>query len=537
MEGATILRLQTMMSAGETSSVRLCQAYLERIDSFDRNGPAIHAVIELNPDALGLAEALDQEREDGHVRGPLHGVPILVKDNIDTRDRMQTTAGSLALEGHRAARDATIVRRLRSAGAVLLGKTNLSEWANFRGKRSVSGWSSRGGLTRNPYALDRSACGSSSGSAAAVAAGFCAVAVGTETDGSIICPSQTNGIVGLKPTLGLLSRSGIIPISHSQDTPGPMARSVEDAAVLLGALTGMDSRDPATRGSKGRAHRDYARYLDRDGLRGARLGVARNMLGSDPRPTALLESALDVIRKLGGVVIDPADVPNYDKFGDAEVDVLLYEFKADLNRYLGSLGRRAGVHSLDDVIRFNEENRDQVMPYFGQERMTAANEKGPLTDRKYRQSRAKARRLARQEGLDAAFRKHRLDAIVVISGGPAWMIDLANGDPRSWDMESTSPPAVAGYPHITVPVGFVFGLPVGISFIGKAWQEAKLLRLAYAFEQATQVRRPPHFAPTAAPSWASATSAREPDASPTNSRESLAEMDLLESHKPAGEMI
>ena len=493
MEGLTISQLQAKMRSGELSSRSLCEGYLARIDLLDRPPSGVNSVIELNPEALELADARDRERGAGKLRGQLHGIPILLKDNIDTHDRMQTTAGSLALEGFHAARDAHIVRRLRSAGAVILGKANLSEWANFRGKRSISGWSSRGGLTRNPYALDRSACGSSSGSAAAVAAGFCAGAVGTETDGSIICPSQTNGIVGLKPTLGLLSRSGIIPIAHSQDTPGPMARTVEDAAVLLGALTGADPRDPATRAGRERALRDYTRFLDAGGLKGARIGVARNMLGTDARLIAILDSAVDAMKKLGAVIIDPADIPNFDKFGKTELEVLHFEFKADLDKYLGGLGRAGQVHSLLDVIRFNEANRSRVMPYFGQERMEKAQEKGPLTSPKYRQALSKNRRLTRREGIDKAFRKHRLDAVVVVSGGPAWMIDLANGDPRSWDMESTSPPAVAGYPHITVPAGHIFGLPVGISFFAKAWQEPVLLRVAYAFEQATRARKPPQF--------------------------------------------
>jgi len=493
MDEMTIPEMQEKMASGELTARSLCESYLERIEKLDRQGPAINSVIELNPDALAIADNLDDERTAGKIRGPLHGIPILIKDNIDTHDRMQTTSGSLALEGSIAPHDAYLVRRLRKAGAIILGKTNLSEWANFRGRRSVSGWSSRGGLTRNPYALDRSACGSSSGSGAAVASNFCAAAVGTETDGSIICPAQTNGIVGIKPTLGLISRSGIIPIAHSQDTAGPMARTVEDAAILLGALTGIDKKDPATRLSKKRKFKDYTQFLDRDGLKGARIGVARNMAGTDPRVLQIFESCLEVMKQWGAVIIDPADVPNFDKLRKTEMEVLHTEFKADLNAYLATLGPEVRVRTVKDIIQFNEENKFRMMPFFGQEYFTTAQKKGSLNSKKYQKALAKNHRLTRKEGIDATMKKHQLDAIVVPSGGPAWVIDLVNGDANNWDMKSTSLAAVAGYPHITVPAGYIFGLPVGISFFGKAWQEPVLIKLAYAFEQATKVRRPPRF--------------------------------------------
>jgi amidase len=492
----TIAELQEKMESGELTSRRLAELYLGRIEAVDKSGPYINSIIELNPDALEIADTLDEQRKAGKTRGALHGIPILIKDNIDTHDRMQTTAGSLALDGHIAEKDSFLVKQLRKAGALILGKTNLSEWANFRGKRSISGWSSRGGLTRNPYALDRSACGSSSGSGAAVAANLCAAAVGTETDGSIICPAQTNGIVGIKPTLGLISRSGIIPIAHSQDTAGPMSRTVTDAAILLGAMTGVDSQDAATRLSKKRALSNYTKFLDRNGLQGARIGVARNMAGTNPRILKIFDFCIEVLKKLGAEIIDPADVKDFDKFGKTELDVLHYEFKADLNKYLKSLNGSARVHSMEDVIKFNEDNSDKVMPYFGQEHMITALGKPSLSDKKYRDALAKNHLYARTKGLDATLRRHKLDAIIVPSGGPSWMIDLVNGDSINWDMESTSPAAVAGYPHITVPAGYIFGLPVGLSFIGKAWQEPTLIKFAYAFEQATQLRRMPRFLPS-----------------------------------------
>ncbi len=497
MEEMTILKLQEKMSSGALSARAIAEMYLERIQALDSGGPALKAIIELNPDALTIADSLDTERKTKGPRGPLHGIPVLIKDNIDTADRMTTTAGSLALVGSTPSQDAFVVRRLRDAGAVFLGKTNLSEWANFRSSHSTSGWSSRGGLTRNPYALDRNPCGSSSGSAVAVAAELCAAAIGTETDGSIVCPSSANSVVGIKPTLGLVSRSGIIPISHSQDTAGPMARTVADAAILLGALTGVDSRDPATRQSRERAHTDYAQFLDPNGLLGARIGVARNFFGFNEQVDQIMETCIDDMVRLGVVIVDPADVANADQLWDNEFEVLLYEFKADLNRYLADLGPDAPVHSLEEVIRFNERNRDRVMPYFGQDLLLKANEKGPLTDEAYIKALQENRRLSREEGIDATLRENELDAIIAPAGGPAWLTDLVNGDHHAGGSSSTA--AVAGYPNITLPAGYVHGLPVGISFFSSAYQEPTLFRLAFAFEQATQVRQPPQFLPTAAP--------------------------------------
>lgn len=498
-----IMAWQAAMAAQTITARQLVETYLARIEAIDRNGPRLNAVIEVNPEALAIAEALDAERREHGPRGPLHGIPILLKDNIDTADKMQTTAGSLALVGSIPAQDSTVAARLRAAGAVILGKTNLSEWANFRSTRSTSGWSSRGGLTRNPYALDRSGCGSSTGSAVAVAADLCVAAIGTETDGSITCPAAVNGLVGIKPTLGLVSRAGIVPIAHSQDTAGPMARTVADAAILLGALAGADPRDPATAAIGDRlpltAHRspapDYTRFLDVDGLRGARLGVARQYCGKHPRVDAITEGCLDVMRRLGAEVVDLARPLPDKEIEDLELTVLLYEFKADLDAYLAGLGPQAPVKSLAEVIAFNERHKEQVMPFFDQEIMLLAQEKGPLTDEAYLNALAASKRLAGAEGIDRSLAEQRLDAIVAPTTGPAWLIDLVNGD--HYGGSCTTPAAVAGYPHITVPAGFVFGLPVGLSFFAGAWSEPTLIRLAYAFEQATQAHRPPAFLPTA----------------------------------------
>ncbi|MER3428373.1 MAG: amidase [Pyrinomonas sp.] len=492
LEEVSIAEMQRRMQSGEWSARWLVERYIERIEAIDRAGPRINSVVETNPDALAIADALDRERRAGHLRGPLHGIPILIKDNIDTADRMETTAGSLALVGAaKPSRDAFIVERLRAAGAVILGKTNLSEWANFRSTRSTSGWSARGGQTRNPYALDRNPCGSSSGSGAAVAANLCAAAVGTETDGSIVCPSSTNGIVGIKPTLGLISRSGIIPIAHSQDTAGPMARTVTDAVILLGAMVGMDARDPTTRAAQGRAFSDYTRLLDPQGLRGARVGVVRKFFGFNDAVDKLMNEALDVMKRLGAVIVDPAEIATAGKFDDSELEVLLYEFKHDLNRYLAE--RRVGppVRTLAELIEFNERNREREMPYFGQELFVRAQAKGTLADPAYRRALAKNHRLARALGIDATMRRHRLDCLIAPTNGPAWTTDLVNGD--HYTGGSSTPAAVAGYPSISVPAGFVFGLPVGISFFGTAWSEPKLIRIAYSFEQATRHRRPPRL--------------------------------------------
>lgn len=495
LEEKTIADLQKMMSSGEMSSRQITLRYLARIEQLNKRGPVLRAVIETNPDALAIAAALDAERKAKGPRGPMHGIPVLLKDNIDTHDRMTTTAGSLALEGSIPLRDSFIARRLRAAGAVLLGKTNLSEWANFRSSHASSGWSGRGGQARNPYVLDRNPCGSSSGSGAAVAANLCAVAVGTETDGSVVCPSSANGIVGIKPTLGLLSRSGIIPIAHSQDTAGPMTRTVRDAAILLGAMTGEDPDDSATAGSSAHSAADYTKFLDVNGLRGARIGVVRAKYSGFNEPTdRLVTEAIDVMKKNGAVIVDPADIPTAGKFDDSEFDVLLYEFKADLNKYLASLGPNAPVKSLKEIIDFNEKHKDREMPWFGQDIMLKAQEKGPLTEKKYLDALAQDQLMSRAQGIDAVMDQHKLDALIAPTGGPAWPTDLLNGD--HYVGGYSTPSAVAGYPNINVPIGFASGLPVGLSIFGRAWSEPVLLRIAYSYEQASRMRRTPKFIPT-----------------------------------------
>jgi len=483
--------LQARMGRGELTSHALTQAYLDRIAAIDDGGPTLNAVIELNPAALKEADALDAERKAGRVRGPLHGVPVLLKDNIDATP-MANSAGSLALASHHPRTDAFLVARLRDAGAVILGKTNLSEWANFRSSRSTSGWSARGGQTRNPYALDRSPCGSSSGSGSAIAANLAAAAIGTETDGSIVCPSSVAGLVGIKPTVGLVSRSGIIPISHSQDTAGPMARSVADAAILLSAIVGRDEADAATSESTGRAIFDYHARLNRDGLRGARIGVLRKAMGFHPAADAALERSLEAMRQAGAEIVD-VELPTAGQWNDAEMDVLLYEFKHGLNGYLSRSG--APVNSLSALIEYNRRNTKTEMPYFAQELFERAEAKGTLDEMGYIDARSKARRLAGAEGLEAALSASSLDAIVAPATAPAWLIDPVNGD--HFLGEGYGAAAVAGTPSITVPMGDYFGLPMGIVFMGAAWSEPRLIELAYAFEQKTKARKAPQFLATA----------------------------------------
>jgi amidase len=519
LDEITITALQEGMKSGKSTARGIAERYLARIDSVDQQGPGLNSVIELNPDALAMADALDRERKAKGPRGPLHGIPLLIKDNIATRDRMQTTAGSLALVGSVPPKDAMVARKLRDAGAVILGKTNLSEWANIRSSHASSGWSGRGGQTHNPYALDRNPSGSSSGSAVAVAANLCAAAIGTETDGSIVSPANNNGIVGIKPTLGLVSRAGIIPIAHSQDTAGPLVRTVTDAAILLGILAGSDPDDPATlngarayiyadkayiedehlRVSGSAANKalvpDYTAFLDPTGLTGARIGVVRKLCGFHDAVDQLMNAAIDVLKRQGAIVIDPADITTLDQLGGAEEEVLLTEFKADLNTYLAQLGDAAPVHTLQDIIEFNQQHDEQEMPFFGQDLFLKAQGKGSLYAKEYLDALDKCRRLTRAQGIDAVMDQYKLDALLAPTGAPAWLTDHIDGDHDLGG--SSTPPAVAGYPHITVPMGFISGLPVGLSFFGRAWSEPTLIKLAYAFEQATQHRRSPRFLPTA----------------------------------------
>jgi amidase len=491
MEEFSISQVQESIIKFKITSKQLVTEFLDRINKIDKSGPNLNSVIEINPDALKIAETLDKERNNNQIRSPLHGIPILIKDNINTADKMMTTAGSLALKGHIAAEDAFIVRRLRAAGAIILGKTNLSEWANFRSIRSTSGWSSRGGQTKNPYCLNRSPCGSSSGSAVAVAANLCTVAIGTETDGSIICPSHVTSIVGIKPTIGLVSRSGIIPISHNQDTAGPMARNVIDAAILLTALIGNDAQDSKMGNLKSDLPNDYTEFLDIEGLRGARIGVARNYFGKNNLVNQLMEKAIEIMQSKGAIIIDPTDITTLNDMEESEIQVLHFDFKHDINEYLGKILSKRFPKNLKELIQFNNEHKNEVMPYFGQELLIEAEEKGSLASEEYKSALESCHRYSRKEGIDAVLNEYQLDAIIAPSGGPSWLIDYINGD--RFTGGSSSIAAVAGYPNITVPAGYVFGLPIGISFFGGQFQEPKLLKVAYAFEQTTKVRKPPKF--------------------------------------------
>jgi amidase len=485
--------LQKAFQSSQHSSHSVTEKYLARIAEIDKAGPMVNAVIELNPDALQIADALDQERKSKGPRGPLHGIPMLIKDNIDTSDRMNTTAGSLALLGSRPPADAFVAAQLRKAGAVILGKTNLSEWANIRSSHSTSGWSGRGGLTRNPYALDRNPCGSSSGTGAAVSANLCAAGVGTETDGSVVCPSSANGLAGLKPTVGLVSRSGIVPISHSQDTAGPMARTVRDVAILLGAMAGADPQDSATADSRRKVFPDYTKFLDPAGLKGARLGVVRKYFGFNDAVDQLMDALIGEMKRAGAEIVDPADIPTIGKFDESELTVFYYELKADLAAYLTRRGSTS-VKSLKDVIEFNERNRGREMPYFGQDIFLKSEQKGPLSTKEYLDALALNQKLSRAEGIDFIMDKFKLDALVAPTAGPAWLTDLINGDHAAGG--SSSAAAVAGYPNINVTGGYLWGLPVGVSFFGRAWSEPTLLKIAYSFEQLTKARQKPRFLAT-----------------------------------------
>jgi len=500
MEEMTILELQEKMRSGEYSVRTITEMYLERIEEIDRQGPKLNAIIELNPDALEIADSLDAERKEKGARGPMHGIPVVLKDNINTGDRMMTTAGSLALVGSIALRDSFVAQKLREAGAIILGKANLTEWANFRGRNSIDGWSSRGGLTLNPYALDRNPGGSSSGSAVAVAANLCSVAVGTETDGSIVCPASACSIVGIKPTVGLVSRSGIIPISYSQDTAGPMARTVSDAAILLGAMTGMDTRDPATQESDGKSCTDYTSFLDPNGIQGARIGVARMLFGFDDRVDKIIKGCIEEMKRLGAEIIDPAKPAKTwrmtKRLNQIRTRVITHEFKTGLANYLAELRENAVVHSLKEIIEFNEQNKEKVMPYFGQEALLRAEKQRPLKDEYYKATVQEIRRLVGADGIDALIHQYRLDAIIAPTVGPPHLNDFISVA-YSRMGGSSSPAAMAGYPHISIPAGYMYGLPVGISFFAGAYQEPQLIKLAFAFEQVAKVRRPPQFPPTA----------------------------------------
>ncbi len=494
LDEITVDELREGFKSGKYTVRSITEEYISRIKEIDKKGPAINSVIELNPDALKIADELDKELKEKGPRGPLHGIPVLIKDNIDTADRMETTAGSLALLGSKPVKDSFLVKQLREAGVLILGKTNLSEWANMRSTHSTSGWSGRGGLTKNPYALDRNCSGSSSGSGAAAASNLCTIAIGTETDGSVVSPSSICGIVGIKPTVGLVSRAGIIPISQSQDTAGPMARTVKDAAILLGAMQGADKEDDATLVKGRKAFKDYTKFLDPNGLKGARIGIVRKYFGFLPQVDIVINKALTVLKEQGAILIDPVDIPAIGKLDKNENTVLLYELKTDMKKYLKHRGPNTKMHTLKDLIEFNKKHAKEEMPYFGQELFLEAEKKGPLTDKEYIDAHEKNHLLSRKEGIDAVMDKHNLDALVSPTDGPAWMTDLVDGD--HFLGGSSQLAAVAGYPHITVPAGFDFGLPIGISFYGRAWSENVLIKIAYAYEQATKARRQPKFLTT-----------------------------------------
>jgi len=489
VEELSLSDITAAFTDGRMTSQQLTQSYLARIDKLDRRGPTLRSVIEINPRALEIASALDAERKGRGSRGPLHGVPVLIKDNVETADHMMSTAGSLALAGWYAPRDAPLVERLRAAGAVILGKSNLSEWANFRSTHSLSGWSGRGGQCRNPYATDRTPSGSSSGSAVAVSANLCAIAVGTETDGSIVSPASINGIVGLKPTVGLVSRRGIAPISHSQDTAGPLARSVRDAAVMLGIMAGLDGADAASAAVGDRFQTDYARYVDPKGLDGARVGIARKFFADSAPLNGFLDACIATLKAAGAVIVDPADLPMHGSTAAAEQEVMLYEFKTDLNAYLRRLPPTFPVRSLSALIRFNEAHKDTEMPLFDQELLRQAQAKGPLTEKAYKDARAACLKATRGNGIDAVLAQHKLDAMVTLTSGPAWLIDTINGDSDTGGC--SSPAAIAGYPHITVPAGLYRGLPIGLSFFGAAYSEPTLIKLGSGFEAVAHGRTPP----------------------------------------------
>ncbi len=495
LDEITVNKLREGFKSGKFTIRSVAEEYISRIKKIDKNGSGVNSVLEINPDALKIADALDKELKAKGPRGPLHGIPVLIKDNIDTADGMETTAGSLSLLGSKPIKDSFVAKQLRDAGALILGKTNLSEWANMRSTHSTSGWSGRGGLTKNPYALDRNCSGSSSGSGAAAAANFCAIAIGTETDGSVVSPSSINGIVGIKPTVGLVSRAGIIPISHSQDTAGPMTRTVEDAAILLGAMQGVDPEDEATMAKGRKAHKDYTKFLDKNGLKGARIGVVRNYFGFLPQVDEVINKALDILKKNGAVLVDPVEIDSIGKMDVNENTVLLYELKADMKRYLEHRGPQTKMRTLKDLIEFNKSHAKEEMPYFGQELFLEGEAKGPLTDKTYINALTTNHRLSRDEGIDAAMDKHNLDALISPTDSPGWMTDLIDGD--HFLGGSSQLAAVAGYPHITVPAGFDFGMPLGISFYGRAWSEDVLIKIAYGYEQASKVRKPPKFLATA----------------------------------------